>query len=315
MAKRRLRIFPIFCIVVVLAVLIWAIVLISGIFKDSDAPSDANTDTPIVTPNDDTDEGDDTTASETTEPDEESEQMPQPVEIPEEDKTVFEESAPKPVYTQSELLEMYPNAVLNESEDAGQSYIDDTVFIGDSTTHGMIFYAVLKDGKETTQVWTPKSGTLAMWNLLKENIVYPDDDSEMLIADAIAIKRPEKVVLTLGVNGVSSLSETDFKKYYQELIDVIKRESPDTDIILQSIYPVCDYYQYVNSISMEKINRANSWIAQLANDNDVYYLNTITALVNEKGYLNNDYCNGDGIHISKEGFNVILNYIRTHAID
>ena len=126
---------------------------------------------------------------------------------------------------------------------------------------------------------------------------------------------PKKTVLTLGVNGVSSLTENDFKKYYQDLIDVIKKESPDSDIILQSIYPVCDYYQYVNSISMEKINRANSWIAQLASDNGIYYLNTITSLVNEKGYLNNDYCNGDGIHISKQGFDVILNYIRTHAID
>ena len=66
---------------------------------------------------------------------------------------------------------------------------------------------------------------------------------------------------------------------------------------------------------MEKINQANLWIAQLANEKEVFYLNTISALLNERGYLNNDYCNGDGIHISREGFNVILDYIRTHAIN
>jgi hypothetical protein len=171
-----------------------------------------------------------------------------------------------------------------------------------------------EEGKETKQVWTPKSGTLAMWNLLTENIVYPEDESEMLIGDAIAVNRPKIAVLTLGVNGVSMLSEDEFVKYYQALIDEIKESSYDTKIILQSIYPVCDYYQYVNSISMEKINRANSWIAELADKNGVYYLNTISVLVNEKGYLNNDYSNGDGIHLSKEGFNVILDYIRTHKI-
>ena len=65
---------------------------------------------------------------------------------------------------------------------------------------------------------------------------------------------------------------------------------------------------------MEKINRANTWIAELASEEEVYYLNTISALVNEKGYLTNSYCNGDGIHISPEGFEVILDYIRTHRI-
>ncbi|MBE6651552.1 MAG: hypothetical protein E7613_09625 [Ruminococcaceae bacterium] len=202
-----------------------------------------------------------------------------------------------------------------EGADAGQEYIDSMVFIGDSTTHGMIYYGVLSGGKNTKQVWTPKSGTLAMWNLLTEKIVYPDNGTEMLIGDAIAAKKPDKVVLTLGVNGVSSLSETEFKKYYNGLIEEIKERSPETKIILQSIYPVCDYYQYVKSISMEKINRANTWISQLAEENGLYYLNTISVLLGDNGYLKESYCNGDGIHISGEGFKVILDYIRTHPID
>lgn len=309
----RIRIFPIICLIFVLAVAVWAVVLVTGLVDGEEEPSIITDET--VTPIDPDAENGTLSEDPLTKPEDSEVILSEPIpETPEEDKTVFATDAPTPVYTQAELLEMYPETVLGKSDDAGQSYIDDIIFIGDSTTHGMAFYGVLDGGKETTQVWTPKSGTLAMWNLLTENIVYPDDDSEMLIADAIALKEPDKVVLTLGVNGVSSLSEKDFKKYYQGLIDAIKKASPDTQIILQSIYPVCDYYQYVESISMEKINRANAWIAQLANENAVYYLNTITALVGENGYLIEDYCNGDGIHISREGFNVILEYIRTHAI-
>lgn len=311
MAKRRLRVFPIICVLAVIAVVIWAVVLVVGTVSEKpDDPQNDEIVTPVEPP-----KTDDVPETPIESPDVSVPEEPELPVTPDEDKTVFVSDAPKPVYTHAELLQMYPNAVLDASEDAGESYVNDMVFIGDSTTHGMAFYGVLEGGKETNQVWTPKSGTLAMWNLLSERIVYPDDDSEMLIADAIAIKRPSIVVLTLGVNGVSSLSEEDFKKYYQGLIDAIKEESSETKIILQSIYPVCDYYQYVNSISMEKINRANSWIVQLADDNGIYYLNTITALVNEKGYLTDSYCNGDGIHISREGFNVILDYIRTHAID
>lgn len=319
MKKRRLRVFPVVCVVVVLAMAIWAMFLMVGCFDrmgDNGSEKEPAVNTDVQNKDDasdKTDVGEDVDGA--NEDEEHPEEIAPAPETPDEDKTVFVTDAPKPVYTQAQLLEMYPDAVLDSSDDAGQTYIDEIVFIGDSTTHGMAFYAVLEGGKDTEQVWTPKSGTLAMWNLLTEKIVYPQDDSEMLIADAVALEAPDKIVLTLGVNGVSSLSEKDFKKYYQDLIDVIKEKSPDTTIILQSIYPVCDYYQYVNSISMEKINTANSWIALLAHDNGIYYLNTISALVNEKGYLTESYCNGDGIHISKEGFNVILDYIRTHAVD
>lgn len=314
MAKRRLRIFPVFCVIAVIAVAVWAVVLVAGTVSDKpEKPQNDEVVTPVDMPEVSDDENQVQEPSENPAP--EAPAQPEPPVTPEEDKTVFVNDAPKPVYTQAELLQMYPDAVLDSTEDAGDDYVNDMIFIGDSTTHGMAFYGVLEGGKDTTQVWTPKSGTLAMWNLLTERIVYPEDDSEMLIADAIAIKQPKIVVLTLGVNGVSSLSEEDFKEYYLGLINAIKEKSSDTQIILQSIYPVCDYYQYVNSISMEKINRANSWIAQLADENGVYYLNTITALINEKGYLTENYCNGDGIHISREGFNVILEYIRTHAID
>jgi lysophospholipase L1-like esterase len=304
MRKRRIRIFPVVSLVLFAIIVAFAVGILIKTFspKPIETNEEENEREEIIENNEE---------EETVDTPDEQVEVVAP--IPEDTTVVFEDNAPKPEYTQEELLSKFPDTVLSKTQDAGQTYINDIIFIGDSTTHGMAFYGVLEGGKNTTQVWTPKSGTLAMWNLLTENIVYPDDDSEMLIYDAIAIKKPKMAVLTLGVNGVSSLEEGQFKKYYTDLILKIKENSPETKIILQSIYPVCDYYE-MKSISMEKINRANLWIVEIASENSVNYLNTITVLVNEKGYLNNDYCNGDGIHISKEGFGVILDYIKTHAI-
>lgn len=232
---------------------------------------------------------------------------------PEEPGTTYDSDAPKPLYTQSELEAMYPDTVLKVTPNAGDDYINKIVFVGDSTTYGMKAYGVLADGKNTDKVWTPKSGTLAMWNLLSENIVYTDG-TEYTIPTAAQYAKPEIMLFTLGVNGVSSLSESQFKSYYSELIDAVKEASPDTVIILQSIHPVCSDYQHVASISMEKINTANYWIAALACEKDVYYLNTISVLTAEDGYMNYPYSNGDGIHLSSEGFGVILDYIKTHSV-
>ena len=121
------------------------------------------------------------------------------------------------------------------------------------------------------------------------------------------------MVITLGVNGVSSMDEDDFKREYADLVQTIQSVSPDTKIILQSIFPVTEDYEYVNSINNVKILDANRWILAVAEETGVKYLNTISVLLGDDGWLPSEYNNGDGIHLSPEGFGQVLNYIRTHA--
>ena len=123
---------------------------------------------------------------------------------------------------------------LGETADAGDDYISKMVFIGDSTTYGLKAYEVL-DG---SQVWTPSSGTLALFNQSIATIVYPPTGEEIPITDAVGRAKPEYVVLTIGVNGVSMMDEQQFKEQYTALIERMKSVSPDTTIICNSIYPV-----------------------------------------------------------------------------
>lgn len=314
--KRKLKASGVFALLALIAVVVFAVVIVVKVLNGGDDALEPQVDVPttsvdvVTSPDVETPASDDDDLQS-----DDAQKEPDTPVIPtvNEDIPVISSGAPKPVYTQEELIALYPDAVLSSTEDAGDDYVDKIYFIGDSTTHGMKFYGVLRDGKETTHVWTPRSGTLAMWNLLSEKIVLPEDDSELTIPEAFELKTPNIAVLTLGVNGVSSCSKEQFTGYYKDLIDAIKEASPYTTIILQSIFPVCSDYQYVNSISMEKINNANAWIAELADEKDCYYLNTTSVLVDETGYLNPEYSNGDGIHISPKGFEVILDYIKTHS--
>jgi lysophospholipase L1-like esterase len=207
-----------------------------------------------------------------------------------------------------------PKALLAKTEDAGQEYIDNIIFVGDSTTYGLKPYKMLKDGKETKQVWTPKSGTLTLSYATISKIVYPDDGSEITIAEAAKLKQPKMMVLTLGVNGVSFMEESFFKAEYSKLIALIKEASPETIIILQSIFPVAKNYTSLSQINNTKISAANKWIAAVAESEGVYFLDTYSALVNAEGWLPDEYQNGDGIHLNSAGFTVELNNIRTHKV-
>ena len=194
---------------------------------------------------------------------------------------------------------------------APDGYVDKLVFFGDSTTHGMKAYKVF-GSRDTTQVWTPTSGTLALFRAMTDLIYNPVTGEEQQIGALAASVKPEYLIMTLGVNGVSMMEEDYFKEEYQNVVNAILKNSPDTKLILQSIYPVAKSYENQKSINNTKICAANEWIAEIADAYGLPYLNTYSALVGADGYLPESYQNGDGMHLNSEGFAAIMQYVKTH---
>lgn len=202
---------------------------------------------------------------------------------------------------------------LGETQDAGQEYVDKLTFLGDSTTYGLKAYGVLKDGTDTKQVWTPASGTLTLSNQSIATIVYPETGEEITIAEAVKRAQPEYLVITLGVNGVSFMNEESFTKEYTDLVQTVQKQSPNTKIILNSIYPVASNYDKLESINNEKISAANQWIRAIAQATGTRFCNSAPTITGSDGFMDPDCGNGDGLHLSSAGFLKILQYMRTHA--
>ena len=102
------------------------------------------------------------------------------------------------------------------------------------------------------------------------------------------------------------------------LIDAVQKASPETKIILQSCFPVAenmDMSRY--SISLDELNTAiqtiNEWTLSLAEESDLRYLNTAEILTDRNGRLKLEYQNGDGHHLTRQAYEKILSYIRTHG--
>ena len=205
---------------------------------------------------------------------------------------------------------------LIETPDYGQNYINNIIFIGDCTISPMRSAAVLRDGVDTKQVWSGENNTLSLdYGIATATIVFPETSESISIFEAVSRKLPDYVVITLGYdNGVAFCTEEKFKDYYSSLITEIKKASPDTKIILQSVFPVSNKKQKDDSsITNDKIDRANVWIEELALDTSVKYLDTSSVLKDSKGNLLAIYDSGDGVTLNAEGYNVVLNYIRTHG--
>ena len=203
---------------------------------------------------------------------------------------------------------------LELTEDAGREYLDKIVFLGDSTTYGIGYYwrHGYKELCPPSQVWTPTSGTLTLSYYNTSKIVYPATGEELLIADAVKKGKPEIMIITLGVNGIAFMDEEWFKRDYTALVQSIQEASPDTKIILNSIYPVADTWPG-GGINNDSIRRANGWIEKIAEDTGVRFLYSYESVV-VNGKLPESAHNGDGLHLTGETFGKVMTYIRTHAI-
>ena len=211
-----------------------------------------------------------------------------------------------------------PEAVparLGKTADAGREYLNKITFLGDSTTYGIGYYYShgYSDLCPPSQIWTPSSGTMNLWSYETAKIVYPATGQELLIKDAAKAAQPEILIITLGVNGISTLGEKAFKEDYAALVKNILEVSPDTKIILNSIYPVADSYKNQKSINNEKIDAANGWIEALAEELGLRFLYSHEA-VEVDGKLPESGQNGDGLHLTGESFGKVMEYIRTHAL-
>ncbi len=192
--------------------------------------------------------------------------------------------------------------------------INDVIFLGDSTTYGLKAYEMLEGGTDTEQVWTPSSGTLTLSNQSIATIVYPPTGEEITIREAVEAAKPTVMVITLGVNGVSFLTEDGFKSEYTMLVNDIAEISPDTRIILNSMYPVESDYEYLADINNDKITTANGWIQAVAAETGLQYVDTYSLLLGSDGFLDESLGNGDGIHLGTAGFEIVVANIESALI-
>lgn len=204
---------------------------------------------------------------------------------------------------------------LRQTADAGREYLDKLIFLGDSTTYGIGAYYNLgyTELVPPSQIWTPANGTLTLSYYDIATIVYPETREEITIAEAARRAQPEYLVITLGVNGIKFMDQDWFMEAYTDLVHKILEASPDTKVILNSMYPVAASYPYQEDINNEKIRTGNGWIEQIAVDTDCKFLYSYEAVVGPDGNLPEGSQNGDGIHLTGETFTTVMQYIRTHA--
>lgn len=140
------------------------------------------------------------------------------------------------------------------------------------------------------------------------------DTSEGLLGriDQVTELNPQKVFLMIGVNDIQQdvPVETIVQNYIQ-IVEAIKEANPETEIYVQSVFPVAgDLYennQFKHSDSInESVAALNKKLSQLEG---VKFVNAAEPFGSE---LAEEY-SVDGLHLSREGYEVWLDEIEGYV--
>ena len=131
--------------------------------------------------------------------------------------------------------------ILPETADAGRSYVDETLFIGDSNTARYLLYA-----NETGTAFTSLNNNIGVVSMGVGSITslkcekFKGDSTLYTIPDAVAKLQPKRIIIGFGSNnlGGSSTDATKFIAQYREGLAAITKAWPYADIIVSAIPPL-----------------------------------------------------------------------------
>ena len=207
----------------------------------------------------------------------------------------------------------FSGTILPETADAGQKYIDETLFIGDSNTVRSMFYDV------TGTKWANIVGAVSMGiqHVVSDPIAISEFGSgvgKVDVCTSVGIIKPKRIVMTYGTNNANWTVES-FIAEYKKAAKAVSEAYPYADIIINAIPPVDRIRDYPN-ITMQQIDTFNAALAEMCAAEGYKFLNSAEAMKDElTGFAKKDFTISDGIHLSKNGFEALFGYIRTHAYE
>ena len=205
----------------------------------------------------------------------------------------------------------YSATILPESSDAGQTYVDETLFLGDSNTARMyrMFDFCTYDNAIGSVGMSAKS--LATYACVELN----NSGSYVTMAKAVAGMQPKRVIITFGTNDLSpSYKAADFVKNYQTGIESIVEAYPSVDILINAIPPLGQQHSN-QSLTQTQVDEYNKALVEMCQEKGWKFLNSAEVLKDSvTGYAKSGYVEtSDGIHLTRTAMDALFNYIRTHS--
>lgn len=183
------------------------------------------------------------------------------------------------------------------------SYFDKSCMIGNSLVEGFLMWSGLTNLRYIYNTGATVGGAIGTLDLapltLNPNGYYSD------------------VYLMFGLNEIG-IDVNSFVQSYKKLVDFVREHQSTANIYIISVTPVTKRVDEDPNEpqKMERIRNFNAALKEFCEDQNCWYLDIYSMLLDKDGYLSADYAFlEDGKHFEKSGYVAWANYMKTHYVD
>ena len=201
--------------------------------------------------------------------------------------------------------------LVSKTERVRSNYFDDAAFIGDSITTGILLYDIMPNADVIAS-----TGINLQSIMTAEVIKSKDSDRKLTVLEALDKAEANKIYIMLGANGLAYLGAEQTVKYYDSFIEEVKKVKPDAIIYVQSIFPIHESLfaqNYKGNLTNGTIDATNELLMKMCEEKEIYYLNPGEVFKDETGGLMREVT-ADGLHFNSEYYTKWMDYLKVHAI-
>lgn len=192
-----------------------------------------------------------------------------------------------------------------ESAPQGAEYLQKCAFLGETNIYRLGQCGLLQPFNYYA------SETLTLQNYTKEYVMLEGTTIRILSAVNSASC---PIYLMFGTESLGKQPADQTADQFDQLLTSVKATAPKATVYVLSIPPVTSFAETngENPILNSVIDDYNTRLLDLCNLRDVYFVDVNTALKNNNGKLDAEMAEEDGIHLTQEAGQILLDYVLNH---
>ena len=193
------------------------------------------------------------------------------------------------------------------AETVDASFFDDAVFVGDSVSLKLSYYADSSGrlGKAKFLV----QGSYGAANAVSNKLPTSYQGKKMDLESAVAATGAKKLFIMLGMNDIAIYGVSKTIDNWRTMLGRILEKSPDIKIYIQSMTPIYTGGE-VGGLNNKRADEFNQALQAFARENGYTYIDVASYMKDSTGGLAEKYCSDQYVHIRTEGAKVWVSVLR-----
>ena len=178
------------------------------------------------------------------------------------------------------------------------SFFDDAVFIGDSVTLKLSYYAASSGKLGKAQFLT--RGSYGVAHAVMDSMLLTYQGQDMKVEEAINATGATKVFLMMGMNDIGLYGVDGTIENWGKLIDRIEKNCPNVTVYIQSMTPIWTGGEIgdLNNVNMDAYNAK---LEIFAKNDGVDFIDVAPYMKDSTGGMATRYCSDNYVHVTDQG--------------